>query len=160
MSLCRGCKKMRYFAVHPDLAKFSSRYFTWEQSRGQLFSVNEFSFPRCYRALGLRLFYLPKYFLFRRFSTSQTVLSGLLKSGTLSWHIVWSCSLIFSSVLPVSSKSAGACCWQKEGSNLVMAALKTLVPSLFECHRLLAKTVDYTQMAWNTFYFVTWVVDH
>ena len=161
MSLCGGCKKVGYFAVQPEPAKFASQCFASEHSWWYLFSMNEFFFPRCYKALGVRLpFYLPEYFLSRCFSTSLSAPSGLLKHGTLSRHIVWSCSLICSSVLPVSSKSAGARCWQKEGSNLVMAPLKTLASSLLEWHRLLAKTVSYTQMAGNAFCFVTWVIDH
>lgn len=157
MSLCGGCKKVRYFTVQWEPAKFASQCFASEQSWWYLFSMNEFFFPCYYKALGVRL---PECFLSRHFSTSRSALSGLLKYGTLSWHIVWSCSLIRSSVLPVSSKSTGVCCWQKEGSNLMMAPLKTLASSLLQCHRLLAKTVSYTQMAWNAFCFVTWVIDH
>lgn len=123
-----------------------------------LVSMNELSFACCYQALlsaAVRLPFLLAWLLsFRMFSTSWSVFSGLLKSGMSSWHIFWSCSLICFNVLLASSKSVGACCWQKEGSNLVMAPLKTLAPSLLECHRLLAKAVSYMQMAWHASFFL------
>lgn len=157
MSLCGACRKVMYFAVHPEPAKLLQNimvilvFCEWVLS-----SLSQG--PGCKASIVLALVLPIKVLWYiSEFSFWPALNMGHYHNTLFDlalWYVPVYCQFLANVLVHAADKK------KKKDSNLVMALLKPLASSLPECYGLLAKTVSYTQMAWNAFYFVTCVIDH